>query len=293
MQKVELLVSLIVPAVDIDLGDASLICILGDAKEEPLQIPVLQCWDAALRDTKQWRAAWRGSGARSAWILLSACFVPLLPAVGAVACAATSTCASSALCHLFAAVVGVCIGLFAWWLFLRLLMHTRVVNTILFAVHNECAFGIHRGRFGWHTLHPPVPVRYLETANSTHWISRLTVRDAQQEQLALAVVHLPLAAFMWETVACRTLSALPYHGGVIIMTNPHGLDLHEYIFFFTRSGMRAVPAMGTYLLFVFSDPRVADVNVVESNRTVRVKWVMTTQQHVPPQQEEWGCVSNN
>ena len=290
MQKVELLVSLIVPAVDIDLGDASLICILGDAKEEPLQIPVLQCWDAALRDTKQWRAAWRGSGARSAWILLSACFVPLLPAVGAVACAATSTCASSALCHLFAAVVGVCIGLFAWWLFLRLLMHTRVVNTILFAVHNECAFGIRRDHFAWHALQPPVPVRYLEAANSTQWISRLMVRDSARQQLALAVVHLPLAAYMWETVACRTLSALPPDGGVIVMTNPHGLDLHEYICSFARSGIRAIPAMGTYLLLVFSDRRATDIQVHHDieRRALCVQW---KQWDVPqkPQEEGWGC----
>ena len=292
MRTVRLLVSLVVPAsLVVPEGDASLVCVLGDAQAEPLQIPVLQCWDAALRDTKRWRAVWRGRwcGARSAGVALTACSVPLLLPAASLACATTSTCAS-VLCRLFAGVVGMCIALTAWWFLLHLAMRTRAISTVLFAVHNECAFGIRRDHFAWHALQPPVPVRYLEAANSTQWISRLMVRDSARQQLALAVVHLPLAAYMWETVACRTLSALPPDGGVIVMTNPHGLDLHEYICSFARSGIRAIPAMGTYLLLVFSDRRATDIQVHHDieRRALCVQW---KQWDVPqqPQEEGWGC----
>ena len=277
--SVELLVALRIPS---SLGTADLICTLGDASMEPLKVPLLHLWN--LRH-QQWLCVWHGkwSLSRSAALLLVLASAPVLT----LGCTYLATQSCTEICQVYMAALGLCAGMCAWALLLHMLARTQWFARLLFSVQNECAFGVHRKRFRYHNLHPPATVKHLEGAGSTQWVTMLTVRDSEHTH-SVAVVHLPLAPMMWETLACRTLSLLNGpHCGLVIMTNPHGLDLYESICFFKRSGMRSFSAMGTYLLFVFVDSPgfTWELQMVETAASVSLRWTPSPSLEA----EGWGC----
>ena len=300
MQQVRLLVTLSVPE---DVGTADLACVLGDAAVDPLRLPALHLWRRRLGE-RRWVAAWHGTWSFRRVAAVAAFLVLLLLfLLGAAAYAPRHAACASWGCRLCAWSLGACAALGASAGLLYVLARTRLFARLFFSVRNECAFALCRTRFTKHRLHAPVPLRHF--FGSELLVTLLSVRSATENH-TLAVTKLPLAPMMWEAIACRVLSLLPKRECcLLIMTNPHAFDLDQYVHFFSRSGMRAFPAMNTYLLFVFVDsPRFSwEVAVEEAPFGLCVTWLKASgglpKAELPKaelckacDETVWGCTSH-